>query len=50
MYAVIYDGNCNLCVTLVKFLEQIAGSEGSARFGYVPMQDEVTLRRVGRQR
>ncbi len=47
MYAVIYDGNCNLCVTLVKFLEQIAGSEGSARFGYVPMQDEVTLRRLG---
>ena len=50
MYAVIYDGNCNLCVTLVKFLEQIAdskGSEGSARFGYVPMQDEVALKRLG---
>lgn len=44
MYAVIYDGNCNLCVTLVKFLEKI---ENSGRFGYVPMQDEAALKRLG---
>lgn len=44
MYAVIYDGNCNLCVTLVKLLEQI---EGSGHFVYVPMQDEVALTQLG---
>lgn len=40
MYAVIYDGKCNLCVTLVKFLESLDKGE---RFSYVPMQDEATL-------
>lgn len=40
MYAVIYDGTCNLCVTLVRLLEQL--DQGN-RFRYVPMQDEQTL-------
>ena len=40
MYAVIYDGKCNLCVTLVQFLEKLDGGD---RFTYVPMQDEKTL-------
>ena len=40
MYAVIYDGNCNLCVTLVQFLEKVDKGD---RFTYVPMQDQKTL-------
>ncbi|MGB3299790.1 MAG: DCC1-like thiol-disulfide oxidoreductase family protein [Phormidesmis sp.] len=40
MHAVIYDGNCNLCVNLVKLLEKLDRGE---RFRYVPMQDEATL-------
>ncbi|PZO23467.1 MAG: thiol-disulfide oxidoreductase [Leptolyngbya foveolarum] len=40
MYAVVYDGNCNLCVTLVQLLEKLDGGD---RFTYVPMQDENTL-------
>lgn len=40
MYAVIYDGNCNLCVTLVQALENLDRGD---RFTYVPMQDEATL-------
>lgn len=40
MYAVIYDGNCNLCVTLVQFLEKL---DRGQTFSYVPMQDEATL-------
>lgn len=40
MYAVIYDGNCNLCVTLVQLLEKL---DRGQRFSYVPMQDEKTL-------
>lgn len=40
MYAVIYDGTCNLCVTLVRLLEQL---DQGAQFRYVPMQDEPTL-------
>ncbi|MGF1522974.1 MAG: thiol-disulfide oxidoreductase DCC family protein [Leptolyngbyaceae cyanobacterium] len=40
MYAVIYDGNCNLCVTLVRVLEQI---DQGKQFEYVPMQDQETL-------
>ena len=42
MYSVIYDGNCNLCVTLVQLLEKLDGGD---RFTYVPMQDEATLSR-----
>ena len=44
MYAVIYDGNCNLCVTLVQLLEKLDRGE---KFRYVPMQDDVTLARFG---
>ena len=39
-YTVIYDGNCNLCTTLVQLLEKLDGGE---RFRYVPMQDEGVL-------
>ena len=40
MYTVIYDGNCNLCVTLVQLLEKL---DRGQQFSYVPMQDEKTL-------
>lgn len=40
-YYVIYDGNCNLCTTLVQWLERLDQGE---RFHYIPMQDEGTLR------
>lgn len=39
-YYVIYDGNCNLCVNLVKFLESL--DQGKI-FSYAPMQDAETL-------
>ncbi len=39
MHAVIYDGNCNLCVTLVQFLERLDKGE---RFSYVPMQADLS--------
>ena len=42
MYSVIYDGNCNLCVTLVQLLEKL---DRGQQFCYVPMQDEATLAR-----
>lgn len=42
MYYVIYDGNCNLCVNLVKLLENLDRGD---RFQYVPMQDQPTLDR-----
>ncbi|PAX52210.1 thiol-disulfide oxidoreductase DCC family protein [Brunnivagina elsteri] len=39
---VIYDGNCNLCVTLVQLLENL---DQGKLFRYIPMQDgEVLLR------
>lgn len=41
---VIYDGNCHLCVNLVQVLEKI--DQGS-QFEYAPMQDQVTLQRLG---
>lgn len=40
MYTVIYDGTCNLCVTLVRLLERL---DQGQTFQYVPMQDEATL-------
>ncbi|MFN6466075.1 MAG: thiol-disulfide oxidoreductase DCC family protein [Nostoc sp. DedVER02] len=43
-YYVIYDGNCNLCVTLVRSLETL--DKGNL-FRYAPMQDEQTLLRWG---
>jgi predicted DCC family thiol-disulfide oxidoreductase YuxK len=36
-YNVIYDGNCNLCVTLVQFLENL---DKGQLFQYIPMQDK----------
>ncbi len=42
MYCVIYDGNCNLCVSLVRLLESL---DRGVQFQYVPMQDEATLAR-----
>lgn len=39
-YYVIYDGNCNLCVNLVKLLEVLDRGD---RFQYAPMQDEELL-------
>ncbi len=43
-HTVIYDGTCNLCVTLVQLLETLDQGD---RFQYVPMQDEATLNRFG---
>ncbi|WP_346291032.1 thiol-disulfide oxidoreductase DCC family protein [Sphaerothrix gracilis] len=40
MHYVIYDGNCNLCTTLVQLLERL---DQGQRFRYVPMQDAATL-------
>lgn len=42
MYYVIYDGDCNLCVTLVQLLEKL---DQGRRFQYIPMQDQPTLAR-----
>ena len=42
MYCVIYDGNCNLCVSLVRLLESL---DRGNQFQYLPMQDEATLAR-----
>lgn len=39
-YYVIYDGNCNLCVSLVQVLESI---DKGKLFRYTPMQDLATL-------
>lgn len=39
-YYVIYDGNCNLCVTFVQQLEQI---DSGKLFRYISMQDKETL-------
>jgi predicted DCC family thiol-disulfide oxidoreductase YuxK len=39
-YYVIYDGNCNLCVTLVQWLETC---DRGQQFLYIPMQDEKAL-------
>jgi predicted DCC family thiol-disulfide oxidoreductase YuxK len=44
MYCVIYDGNCNLCVSLVQLLESL---DRGTQFQYVPMQDEATLAHYG---
>lgn len=40
-YHVIYDGNCNLCTTLVQLLESL---DKGQLFDYIPMQDESTLK------
>jgi predicted DCC family thiol-disulfide oxidoreductase YuxK len=43
-YHVIYDGNCNLCVTLVQLLENL---DKGQLFDYIPMQDEEALTAFG---
>ncbi len=43
-YKVIYDGNCNLCVTLVQLLENL---DQGKRFEYIPMQDIEELKPFG---
>jgi len=43
-YNVIYDGNCNLCVTLVQFLENL---DKGQLFQYIPMQDKEALSHFG---
>jgi predicted DCC family thiol-disulfide oxidoreductase YuxK len=43
-HSIIYDGNCNLCTTLVQLLEQV---DQGLRFQYIPMQDEATLQTLG---
>jgi predicted DCC family thiol-disulfide oxidoreductase YuxK len=42
-YHVIYDGNCNLCVNLVKILEAL---DRGQRFTYTPMQQQAALERL----
>lgn len=44
MYHVIYDGQCNLCVNLVRLLETL---DQGQQFSYSPMQDETTLSQYG---
>ncbi|MBP0018757.1 MAG: DUF393 domain-containing protein [Cyanobacteria bacterium SBLK] len=39
-YHVIYDGNCNLCVTFTQLLEQF---DRGQLFDYIPMQDRENL-------
>jgi len=41
-YYAIYDGNCNLCVTLVQLLENL---DKGQIFQYASMQEEETLKR-----
>jgi len=43
-YYVIYDGNCNLCVTLVQLLENL---DGGQQFEYISMQNQAELERFG---
>ncbi|MCP6762300.1 MAG: DCC1-like thiol-disulfide oxidoreductase family protein [Fischerella sp. CENA71] len=43
-YNIIYDGNCNLCVTWVQLLENL--DKGNL-FRYIPMQDQQTLQEFG---
>lgn len=43
MYYVIYDGNCNLCVTLVQLLETL---DQGQQFSYIPMQDQGNLSKL----
>ncbi|MDJ0680385.1 MAG: DCC1-like thiol-disulfide oxidoreductase family protein [Xenococcaceae cyanobacterium MO_167.B52] len=43
-YHVIYDGNCNLCVTFTQLLEKF--DQGNI-FSYIPMQNESVLAEFG---
>lgn len=42
-YNIIYDGNCNLCVTFTKLLESFDQGE---LFNYIPMQNKELLRQL----
>ena len=42
-YFVIYDGNCNLCVTFVQLLQKF---DFSRQFIYLPMQDTTSLKKL----
>ena len=42
MFCVIYDGDCNLCTTLVQWLEWL---DQGTRFRYVSMQETEMLQR-----
>ena len=44
VYYVIYDSNCNLCVTFTDLLVQF---DQGQHFRYIPMKDEVTLTHLG---
>lgn len=43
-YHIIYDGNCNLCVTFVQLLEEF---DRVGQFSYTPMQEQVVLSHWG---
>ncbi|RUR76784.1 thiol-disulfide oxidoreductase DCC family protein [Chlorogloeopsis fritschii PCC 9212] len=43
-YYVVYDGNCNLCVTLVQLLETL---DQGKLFRYIPMQDSEKIQQWG---
>ncbi|MEA5549381.1 DCC1-like thiol-disulfide oxidoreductase family protein [Anabaena cylindrica UHCC 0172] len=43
-YSIIYDGQCNLCVTLVQLLETL---DQGKLFRYISMQDEQMLSQWG---
>ena len=43
-YHVIYDGNCNLCVTFAKLLAQF---DRGKIFSYTPMQNKAVLTQFG---
>lgn len=44
----IYDGICNLCIQLIRFLEPMNQSEGTVRVAFVPFQQaEAWQRRFG---
>ena len=43
-YTVIYDGDCNLCSTLVQWVERL---DRGQRFRYLPMQDPAGLAAYG---
>ncbi len=40
-YLIIYDGNCNLCVTFTRLLETF---DQGKLFNYIPMQNEKVLK------
>jgi len=44
MFCVIYDGNCNLCVSLVRLLETL---DQGRQFRYLPMQEQAPLASLG---